>query len=68
MSLEDMKRLANAIGQLKTAAEEVARLSTGLTVAEKNSYMIMKQIEMLEIEICDPVEALSFDPTMGKNR
>ena len=68
MSLEDMKRLANAIGQLKTAAEEVARLSTGLTVAEKNSYMIMKQIEMLEIEICDPVEALSVGPPMGNNR
>ena len=67
MSLEEMKQLANAIGRLRTAAEEVERLSTGLTVAKKNSYMIMRQIEMLEIEICDPVEALSVGPTMGSN-
>lgn len=63
MSMKDMKKLATAIRKLKMAAEEVSELSEGLPVAEKNSYMIMKQIEMLEIEICDPVEALSFDPT-----
>jgi hypothetical protein len=67
MSMEDMKKLATAIRQLKTAAEEVARLSAGLPAAEKNSYMIMKQIEMLEIEICDPVDALSCDPTTESN-
>ena len=68
MSLEEMKQLASAIGRLKTAAEAVARLSTGLPVAEKNSYMIMQQIAMLEIEICDPVDALSVDPTTESSK
>lgn len=61
MSLAEMKRLAAAIGRLRNAAEEVSHLSKGLPVAEKNSYMILQQIEILEIEICDPVEVLSVD-------
>jgi len=66
MSRKAITKLATAIRQLKTAAEEVSRLSEGLPVAEKNSYMILKQIEMLEIEICDPVDVLSFDSKDGE--
>jgi len=68
MAWEHMKQLAAAIGQLRIAADEVRRLSAGLPVAEKNSYMIMQQIEILEIEICDPVEALSNGSTMGSSQ
>ena len=66
MAAQEFERLSRAIRQLKAAAEEVSRLSAGLPVAEKNSYMILKQIEMLEIEICDPVETLNPDPEGSK--
>ena len=50
--------LAEAIKGLRAAAQKVFELSQGLPVAENNSYMILRQIEMLEIEICDPVAVL----------
>ncbi|MFB3122286.1 MAG: hypothetical protein ACE10H_08895 [Candidatus Binatia bacterium] len=50
--------LAEAIKGLRTSAQKVFELSQGLPVAENNSYMILRQIEMLEIEICDPVAVL----------
>ena len=58
MQTQEAKMLAEAIRDLKLAAERVARLSRGLQVAEMNIYMIQRQIEMLEIEICDPVSVL----------
>ncbi len=50
--------LAEAIKGLRAAAQKVFELSQGLPVAEKNIYMILRQVEMLEIEICDPVAVL----------
>lgn len=58
MQTQEAQILAKAIRDLKLAAERVARLSRGLQVAERNIYMIQRQIEMLEIEICDPVSVL----------
>ncbi len=52
------QELAEAIIGLRTAAQKVFELSQGLPVAENNTYMILRQIEMLEIEICDPVAVL----------
>jgi hypothetical protein len=56
---QDFQELARAVRALREAAERVAQLSEGIPVAELNSYMIRQQIEMLEIEICDPVSVLS---------
>ena len=53
------KELAEAIKRLKVAAEQVYALSEGFPVAERNAYVILHQIEMLEIEICDPVSILA---------
>jgi hypothetical protein len=53
------QELAEAIKGLRAAAQQVFELSQGLPVAEKNAYMILRQIEMLEIEICDPVAVLA---------
>ncbi len=52
------QELAEAIKGLRAAAQKVFELSEGFQVAEKNTYMILRQIEMLEIEICDPVAVL----------
>ena len=52
------QELAEAIKGLRGAAQKVFELSQGLPVAEKNTYMILCQIEMLEIEICDPAAVL----------
>lgn len=51
--------MAQAIRRLKAAALEVYELSEGLPVAERNAYMILQQVEMLEIEISDPVAVLA---------
>lgn len=52
------QELAEAIKELRAAAQKAFELSQGLPVAEKNTYMILRQVEMLEIEICDPVAVL----------
>jgi hypothetical protein len=53
------QELAEAIKGLRAAAQKVFELSEGFQVAEKNAAMILSQIEMLEIEICDPVAILA---------
>ncbi|MEE8077184.1 MAG: hypothetical protein V3T60_16370 [Candidatus Binatia bacterium] len=58
MLSEKTQQLAEAIKGLRAAAQKVFELSQGLQVAEKNAAMILSQIEMLEIEICDPVAVL----------
>ncbi len=59
MLSEKTQQLAEAIKGLRAAAQKVFELSQGLQVAEKNAAMILSQIEMLEIEICDPVAVLA---------
>jgi len=54
--------LDQAIKDLKASAERVLKLAEGLPVAEKNAYMILRQVEMLEIEISDPVTVLAQSP------
>ncbi len=58
MLSKKIQELAEAIKGLRAAAQKVFELSQGLPVAEKNIYMILCQVEMLEIEICDPVAVL----------
>ena len=53
------QELAEAIKGLRAAAQQVFELSQGLPAAEKNAYMILRHIEMLEIEICDVVAVLA---------
>ena len=59
MLSEKTQQLAEAIKGLRAAAQKVFELSQGFQVAEKNVAMILSQIEMLEIEICDPVAVLA---------
>jgi len=60
--------LVRAIDRLKATAQQVLALSENLPVAEKNAYMILSQIEMLEIEICDPVAVLAVSDKQREER
>lgn len=59
MAERDIQELARAVQALREAAERVAELSQGIPAAALNTYIIRQQIEMLEIEICDPVSVFS---------
>lgn len=58
--------LDQAIKELKAAAEKAYALSSELPAAERNAYVILRQIEMLEIEICDPVTVLAEDEGLAE--
>ena len=51
----DLKELDRLIRQLKSVAERAYEVSQGVPAAEKNLYMVLRHVEMLEIEICDPL-------------
>ncbi len=61
----DMKDLAGLVRELKSLADRAAALAGENPAAERNLVAIVRHIEMLEIEICDPVEALSEDSPEG---
>ena len=63
MAQGDLKELARLIGELKELATRASQLSTGNPAAERNLYAVLRHIEMLEIEISDPVRILHGDPT-----
>lgn len=54
--LENLNRLIN---QLKQLAEQAYDASHSIPAAEKNLYMILRHLEMLEIEVCDPFTVLA---------
>ena len=49
------------IRRLRPAAENLQRLAANFPAAERNAYMILRHIEMLEMEIGDVVTALDLD-------
>jgi len=57
----DLVELARLIGELKALANRASQLSTGNPAAERNLYAILRHIEMLEIEISDPIRILHDD-------
>ena len=58
MAERDLKELARLVGELKALAKRTRQLSTGNPAAERNLYAILRHIEMLEIEISDPIRVL----------
>ncbi len=62
MAERDLKELARLIGELKELAHRAGQLSTGNPAAQRNLYAILRHIEMLEIEISDPIRVLHGDP------
>ena len=61
MAQRDLKELARLVGELKALAKRARQLSTGNPAAERNLYAILRHIEMLEIEISDPIRVLQGD-------
>ncbi len=61
MAERDLKELARLIAELKKLANHASQLSTGNPAAERNLYAILRHIEMLEIEISDPIRVLRGD-------
>lgn len=58
--------LDREIRKLKSLAEQVHRLSQSVPAAERNTYMILRHVEMLEIEISDVVTVLRTGPAAEK--
>lgn len=58
--------LDREIRKLKPLAERVQRLAQNFPAAERNVYMILRHVEMLEIEISDVVTALQTGPAAEK--
>lgn len=56
---EKFLQLDREVRKLKQQAERVEKLSQDFPAAERNIYMILRHLEMLEMEICDVVTALS---------
>lgn len=54
----DLARLDELIGKLSATAREAYQLSREIPAAECNLYMILRHLEMLEMEICDPIRVL----------
>ena len=59
MSQAELQHLNRLICQLKQLAEQAHSLSHPIPAAERNLYMILRHLEMLEIEVCDPLSVLS---------
>ncbi len=58
MLSEQVLALDQKIRELKIAAEKVQQLAEGYPTAERNVYMVLRHVEMMEREICDVVTAL----------
>lgn len=54
--------LDREIKNLKSAAVRVQGLAKNYPAAENNANMILRHVEMLEVEICDLVTALTTNP------
>ena len=52
--------LNQEIKNLRSVVEKIQLLSEGLPVVDRNLQMIFRHLEMLEIEVCDVVEAISL--------
>ncbi len=61
MAEPDLKELARLVVELKALANRASQLSSGTPAAERNLYAILRHIEMLEIEISDPIRVLHGD-------
>ncbi len=58
MTGSELQELGRLIGELKALASRARRLSSEIPAAERNLYAILRHIEMLEIEISDPIRVL----------
>lgn len=68
MPQNELQELARLIRQLRDLAEQAHELSKTVPAAEKNLYMILRHLEMLEIEVCDTVRALEEGERERRNR
>ncbi|MEE8583899.1 MAG: hypothetical protein V3T83_03510 [Acidobacteriota bacterium] len=59
MPKAELQELDRLIRQLKQLAEQAHQASRSIPAAERNLYMILRHLEMLEIEICDPLSVLA---------
>ncbi len=59
MSKAELQELGRLIRQLKQLAEQAHQASHAVPAAERNLYMVLRHLEMLEIEICDPLSVLA---------
>ena len=58
METDSLRQLAKLIEQLTNLSAEATRLAEGNPAAERNLYMIQQHLEMLQIEICEPLAVL----------
>ena len=58
MKKDELEELDRLIRQLKALTRQACQVSSEIPAAENNLYMILRHIEMLEIEICDPMRVL----------
>ena len=65
MAADDMAKLACLVRELKALADRAHTLAGENPAAERNLYSILRHIEMLEVEICIPVEVLYEDTPDG---
>ncbi len=56
--INDMVQLTQLVRELRFLANRAHSLAKKNLAAERNLYAILQHIEILEAEICDPVEAL----------
>ena len=59
MPKAELQELGRLIRQLKQLAEQAHQASGSIPAAERNLYMVLRHLEMLEIEICDPLSVLA---------
>ena len=65
MAADDMVNLARLVRELRSLADRAHALAGENPAAERNLYAILRHIEMLEVEICLPVEVLYEDTLDG---
>ena len=58
MRTDSLRRLAEMVEQLAELSEEAHRLAADNPAASRNLYMIQQHLEMLRIEICEPLQVL----------
>lgn len=61
MSRESLLAVDAEIRRLRPVAESLSQAARGFPAAERNTYMILRHLEMLEMEICDVVDALGWE-------
>ena len=62
MQDDDLVRLHRLIRELGDLTRKAHEASRGIPAARRNLYLMLRHIEMLEMEISDPIEVLPAEP------